>query len=63
MNNPHPKAVSAPAALEDNRNFPQANTGAQDLDEYLFCVGGGYFYAPPGVKGADRFFADSLLLG
>jgi hypothetical protein len=24
MNNPHPKAVSAPAAPEDNRNLPQA---------------------------------------
>jgi hypothetical protein len=24
-NNPLPKAVSAPAALEDNRNFPQAS--------------------------------------
>lgn len=46
-----------------NRNFPQPNTGAQDLDEYLFCVGGGYFYAPAGVKGPDRFFADALLLG
>jgi hypothetical protein len=25
MNNPHQKAVSAPAAPEDNRNFPQAS--------------------------------------
>jgi hypothetical protein len=25
MNNPHPKAVSAPAAPEDNRNLPQAS--------------------------------------
>jgi deferrochelatase/peroxidase EfeB len=46
-----------------NRNFPQSNTGVQDLDEYLFCVGGGYFYAPPGVKEPDRFLADALLLG
>ena len=46
-----------------NRNFPQAGTGAQDLDEYMFCIGGGYFYAPPGVRGADRFLADALLLG
>ncbi len=46
-----------------NRNFPQANTGAQDLDEYLFCIGGGYFYLPPGVRSPDRFLADALLLG
>jgi deferrochelatase/peroxidase EfeB len=45
-----------------NRSFPKANTGVQDLDEYLFCVGGGYFFAPPGVSGSDRFLADSLLL-
>lgn len=45
-----------------NHNFPQANTGVQDLDEYLFCIGGGYFYVPPGVTGSDRFIADSLLL-
>lgn len=46
-----------------NRNFPQPNTGIQDLDEYLFAFGGGYFFVPSGVKAADRFFADSLLLG
>ncbi|HEX2911889.1 MAG TPA: Dyp-type peroxidase [Chloroflexia bacterium] len=46
-----------------NRNFPRYNTGAQDLDEYLFCVGGGYFFVPPGVKSTDRFLADTLLLG
>jgi deferrochelatase/peroxidase EfeB len=46
-----------------NHNYPKPNTGAQDLDEYLFCIGGGYFFVPLGVKGADRFLADSLLLG
>jgi hypothetical protein len=25
MNNPHPKAVYAPVAQEDNRNLPQAS--------------------------------------
>jgi deferrochelatase/peroxidase EfeB len=33
-----------------NPNYPQANTGKQDLDEYMFAVGGGYFFVPPGVK-------------
>jgi deferrochelatase/peroxidase EfeB len=46
-----------------NPNYPQSNTGKQDLDEYLFAVGGGYFFVPPGVKGAERFLADALLLG
>lgn len=46
-----------------NRHFPKQNTGVQDLDEYLFCVGGGYFFVPPGVQKEDRFLADSLLLG
>lgn len=46
-----------------NHNFPKTQTGVQELDEYLFCIGGGYFYVPPGLKGADRFLADALLLG
>lgn len=46
-----------------NRHFPQQNTGAQDLDEYIFCVGGGYFFVPPGVEKDDRFLTDALLLG
>lgn len=45
-----------------NNSFPKPNTGRQDLDEYLFCIGGGYFYVPPGVTGSDRFIADALLL-
>lgn len=46
-----------------NRHFPKQNTGAQDLDEYLFCTGGGYFFVPAGVQKEDRFLADALLLG
>lgn len=46
-----------------NRHFPQQNTGSQDLDEYIFCVGGGYFFVPAGVQKDDRFLADALLLG
>ncbi len=46
-----------------NRHFPKQNTGVQDLDEYIFCVGGGYFFVPAGVQKEDRFLADALLLG
>ena len=46
-----------------NPNFPQPNTGAQDLDEYIACIGGGYFFVPPGVEKPGRFLADALLLG
>ena len=46
-----------------NRHFPKQNTGVQDLDEYIFCIGGGYFFVPAGVKKEDRFVADTLLLG
>jgi hypothetical protein len=34
----------------------------QDLDEYIFCIGGGYFFVPAGVQKEDRFVADALLL-
>ncbi|MBN9386479.1 MAG: Dyp-type peroxidase [Chloroflexi bacterium] len=46
-----------------NRNFPKTNTGVQDLDEYMFAVGGGYFFIPAGVQSDGRFLADALLLG
>jgi deferrochelatase/peroxidase EfeB len=44
-----------------NRSFPKPGTGAQDLDEYIFAIGGGYFFIPPGVKATGRFLADALL--
>jgi deferrochelatase/peroxidase EfeB len=46
-----------------NRNFPKKGTGAQDLDEYTACIGGGYFFVPAGVQQEDRFLADALLSG
>ena len=46
-----------------NRNFPKQNTGTQNLDEYISCIGGNYFYVLPGIQGTDRFLGDSLLLG
>ena len=32
----------------------------QSLDEYLTCVGGGYFFCPHGATGEDRFVGDRL---
>ncbi len=32
----------------------------QGLDEYLTCVGGGYFFCPHGAKGENRFVGDEL---
>lgn len=46
-----------------NSNFPKPETGQQSLDEFMACIGGGYFFVLPGVPSPDRFLADALLLG
>lgn len=39
------------------------NTLGQDLDEYMVGIGGGYFFCPPGVRGAGDYLARGLVEG
>ncbi len=39
----------------------QGRLKGEPLEEYILPVGGGFFYALPGVTGADRFLGDRLV--
>jgi len=39
------------------------NTLGQELDEYMVGTGGGYFFCPPGVRGAGDYLARGLVEG
>jgi len=39
------------------------NTLGQELDEYMVGIGGGYFFCPPGVRGAGDYLARGLVEG
>ena len=39
----------------------QNRLAGEPLEEYIQTVGGGFFFAPPGVEGADDYLGRSLL--
>jgi deferrochelatase/peroxidase EfeB len=41
----------------------QSRLNGEALEEYIKPIGGGYFFAFPGVPNPDRFLGDSLLSG
>ena len=48
-------------SLEKGFLAVQERLTGEPLEEYILPVGGGFFFALPGVSGADRFLGDRLL--